>query len=220
MQHGAVERGGGGRGDVHGVHRPVHGAAARTAERLRAAAAPGERLLLGAVGVVRLGGRASACGGARAAPRATARRSARRRRRTRRARPPSGSVRRCRAWTPSSRSRCGMALTGVAVTTSSPKTVSSTSSGTARTSPMVYVSGVAAPQPMSPPASRMACMPSLRRRRAAGDVDLAEHADDERGQADHDPAVGLGLLGVPDEADGDDRRAVSARAGRGGRRRR
>ena len=41
--------------------------------------------------------------------------------------------------------------------------------------------------------------------RAAGDVDLAEHADDERGQTDHDAAVGLGLLGVPDEADGDDR---------------
>ncbi|MFJ1733521.1 hypothetical protein [Streptomyces sp. NPDC088254] len=55
-----------------------------------------------------------------------------------------------------------MALTGVAVTTSSPKTVSSTSSGTARTSPMAYVSGVAAPQPMRPPESLMACMPSLR----------------------------------------------------------
>ena len=60
---------------------------------------------------------------------------------------------------------------------------------------MVYVSGVAAPQPMSPPASLIACMPSLRRGRAAGDVDLAEHADDERGQADHDPAVRVGLLG-------------------------
>ncbi|MGC0399868.1 hypothetical protein RKD27_002512 [Streptomyces sp. SAI-126] len=41
--------------------------------------------------------------------------------------------------------------------------------------------------------------------RAAGDVHLAEHTDDERRQTDHDPAVGLGLLGVPDEPHGDDR---------------
>ena len=34
--------------------------------------------------------------------------------------------------------------------------------------------------------------------------DLAEDADDERGQADDDAAVGLGLLRVPDEAYGDD----------------
>ncbi len=43
------------------------------------------------------------------------------------------------------------------------------------------------------------------RGRAAGDVDLAEHADDERGQADHDPSVGLRLLRVPDEPYGDHR---------------
>ncbi len=41
--------------------------------------------------------------------------------------------------------------------------------------------------------------------RTAGHVDLAEHADDERGQADHDAAVGLGLLGMADEPYGDDR---------------
>ncbi len=41
--------------------------------------------------------------------------------------------------------------------------------------------------------------------RAARDVDLAEHADDERREADHDPAVGLGLLGVADEAHTDHR---------------
>lgn len=36
-------------------------------------------------------------------------------------------------------------------------------------------------------------------RGAAGDVDLAQDADDERGEADADPAVGLGLLRVEDE---------------------
>jgi hypothetical protein len=40
--------------------------------------------------------------------------------------------------------------------------------------------------------------------RAAGDVDLPEHTDEQRGQSDHDAAVGLGLLGVPDEPYGDD----------------
>ncbi len=38
------------------------------------------------------------------------------------------------------------------------------------------------------------------RRRAAGDVDLAEDADDQRGEADDDPPVGLGFLGVADQA--------------------
>ena len=33
---------------------------------------------------------------------------------------------------------------------------------------------------------------------------LAEDPDDERGQTDHDAAVGVGLLGIQDQPDGDD----------------
>lgn len=60
---------------------------------------------------------------------------------------------------PSSRSRCGMAATGVAVTTSSPKNVSSPSSATASGLPTVNSSGAEAPQPISPPALRIASAP-------------------------------------------------------------
>ncbi len=63
---------------------------------------------------------------------------------------------------PSRRSRCGIALTGVAVTTSRPKTVSSTSIGTASGAPMVKISGLDAAQPTSPPAFCMAVVPSSR----------------------------------------------------------
>ncbi|CAM5722876.1 hypothetical protein SMICM304S_07550 [Streptomyces microflavus] len=55
-----------------------------------------------------------------------------------------------------------MALTGVAVTTRRPKTVSSTSSGTARTSTIMKISGLEAAQPTGPPASCMASVPSSR----------------------------------------------------------
>jgi hypothetical protein len=60
------------------------------------------------------------------------------------------------------------------------------------------------------PADEAACVPyglhaPAAGGRAAADVDLSEHADDEGGQTDDDPAVGLGLLGVPDEAHGDHR---------------
>ena len=63
---------------------------------------------------------------------------------------------------PSSRSRCGIALTGVAVTTSRPNTASSISSGTAMTSPTAKINGRETAQPMSPPASRMASAPCPR----------------------------------------------------------
>lgn len=55
-----------------------------------------------------------------------------------------------------------MALTGVAVTTRRPKTVRSSSSGTASTSPMAKISGFDAAQPIRPPASCMASVPSSR----------------------------------------------------------
>ncbi len=45
--------------------------------------------------------------------------------------------------------------------------------------------------------------PVLAAGRAAGDVDLSEHTDDEGGEADHDTAVGLGLLRIEDEPHSD-----------------
>ncbi len=55
MQHGAVERGGGRRGDVHRVHGPVHVGLLYTGPP-GTATALGERLLLRALRVVPLRG--------------------------------------------------------------------------------------------------------------------------------------------------------------------
>lgn len=54
MQHGAVEGGRGRRGDVHGVHAPLH-VGLRHGGAPGAPAAPGERLRLRAFRVVGLG---------------------------------------------------------------------------------------------------------------------------------------------------------------------
>ena len=114
----------------------------------------------------------------------------------------------------------GSALTGVAVTTSSPKTVSSTSSGTASSRPWCRSAARTRPSRSGRPRPGSRRSPSPRPGAPQAMWTRPEHADDQRGQADDDPAVGLGLLGMADQPARRWRRAVSARAGPAGRRRR
>lgn len=200
MQDGPVERGCGGRGDVHGVHGAVHvglghGGASGAAPAL------GEGVLLGALGVVGLGGTPALAGarGQRLAPLLV------------------------------------VALVVLAelvlvvevvddaqLHAEQPQALRDRVDGRGRDNQQpedreqheqgygedlahrVRQRGRHAPadEPAGVPYGLHAV---AARGRAAGDVDLTEHADDERGQADHDAAVGLGLLRVPDETHRDHR---------------
>lgn len=197
MHHGPVERGGGRGGDVHGVHGTVRVAPA--ARPPRTALAPGQRLLLGAVGVVPVGpGRTSAgTRGERLAP----------------------------LFVVALVVLAGELLLRVALDEAEPLPEQSQPlrdrvDGRRRDDQQTedreqdqerYGEDVAhgvGQRGGRAPADEAAGVPYrlhavAARGRPAGDVDLPEHADDERGQTDHDAPVGLGLLGVPDEADRD-----------------